>query len=328
MQLTVYASDPDLLAWVTVDGVEPASFTEVETFPGGFVYGRHYKLTRTLRPGMAEPIDVKVKTKTTGMIYVDLDGVGGPSEAVTSVDPNDIYGYQDADGDKTLYGLEDLWYTIEFENDSTFATASAHEIHVIDQLNPQLFDLSTFSPTRIKIGDQEVKLSDDDRKQGVVTISMQPSIHALAQVEWTLDQETGIVQWHISSLDPMTVEPTTNPMDGVLPVNTDGNGIGQLSFDIRLKPGLKNETEISNKATIVFDENEPIETPTWTNVVGLLGDANGDKVVDTQDAIKAIQYYLIKNPADFNPKAANMNDDKVVDTQDAIKIIKIYLHNR
>ena len=127
----------------------------------------------------------------------------------------------------------------------------------------------------------------------------------------------------------MTMEPTTVAMDGILPVNNSGNGIGQLSFDISLKSNLSDGTEIPNKATIVFDENDPIETPTWVNTISTadiqMGDVNGDGVVDTQDAIKVIQHYLKKNPADFDENAADVNGDGVVDTQDAIKIIKIYL---
>ena len=57
----------------------------------------------------------------------------------------------------------------------------------------------------------------------------------------------------------------------------------------------------------------------------LLGDVNGDGVVDTQDAIKVTQYYLKKNPAGFREEASDVNGDGTVDTQDAIKIIKIYL---
>jgi hypothetical protein len=74
------------------------------------------------------------------------------------------------------------------------------------------------------------------------------------------------------------------------------------------------------KATYWKDFKEIIELPAI-----LLGDANGDGVVDTQDAIKVVQYYLGKNPTDFNIQAADVNNDGVVDTQDAIQIIKIYL---
>ena len=74
------------------------------------------------------------------------------------------------------------------------------------------------------------------------------------------------------------------------------------------------------KATYWKDFKEIIELPAI-----LLGDANGDGTIDTQDAIKVVQYYLGKNPTDFNIQAADVNNDGVVDTQDAIQIIKIYL---
>ena len=330
MELTVYTSDERLLSWVMADGTELAEYEVVESLKEGYTYARKYQLIRSLRPSITEALAVKVKTNTTGHIYVDLDGVGGPSEAVTSIDPNDIYGYQDEFGSKIIRGgLTDVYYTIEFENDPEFATASAHDIYVTDVLDPTLFDLSTFAPTRIKIGEQEVTLTDEERAAKVVTINMQPAIYAIAQVAWEFDAETGLAEWHISSLDPMTMEPTTVAMDGILPVNNSGNGIGQLSFDISLKSNLSDGTEIPNKATIVFDENDPIETPTWVNTISTadiqMGDVNGDGVVDTQDAIKVIQHYLKKNPADFDENAADVNGDGVVDTQDAIKIIKIYL---
>lgn len=56
------------------------------------------------------------------------------------------------------------------------------------------------------------------------------------------------------------------------------------------------------------------------------GDVNGDGKVDTQDAIKVIQYYLGKNPSDFNADAADVTNDNTIDTQDAIQIIRIFLN--
>ena len=56
-------------------------------------------------------------------------------------------------------------------------------------------------------------------------------------------------------------------MDGVLPVNYDGKGIGEVSYNIKLKPNLAHGTEINNRAGIVFDQNEVIMTPAWTNII-------------------------------------------------------------
>ena len=327
MQLSVYATDPELLAQVFVDGTELTSFTTAETTPEGYVYGRCYVVTRSLRPNTSEPLAVKVKTTTTGGIFVDLDGVGGPSEAVVSLDPNDIYGYQDENGDKTIRnGLVDVYYTIEFENDPEFATAPAHDIYVTDVLSPDLFDLSTFAPTGIKIGDREEVLNGE--KNGVFTFTMQPRINAIAQVEWTLNETTGEIVWHISSLNPLTMEPATYVLDGVLPVNTDGNGMGQLSFDIQLKPNLPIGTQIPNKATIVFDENDPIETPTWTNIIEnsvVKGDVNNDGSVTAQDASLVLQLVAKKISKDTDGvayEAADVNGDGDVTAQDASLILQ------
>lgn len=191
---------------------------------------------------------------------------GGPSTPVASMDPNEIYGYTAESGSKAVKDeLTDVYYRIEFENDPEYATAAAHDIYVTDQLDGSMFDLSTFTPTRIKIGDKSAELTGE--KNFVTTIDMRPEINAIAQVEGTYDQKKGIAQWHISSLDPMTMEPTKYVMDGVLPVNTNGQGIGELMYDIKLKDGLAHGTEVPNQASIVFDTNEPIRTPTWTNVI-------------------------------------------------------------
>ena len=204
---------------------------------------------------------------------------GGTSNPVDPRDPNDITGYTAESTCKAVKdGQTDVYYKIEFENDPEFATASAHDVYLADTLDATKFDLSTFAPTRVRIGEKSAELTGD--KNFVTTIDMRPEINAIAQVEGTFDAQKGIAKWHISSLDPMTMEPTTYLMDGVLPVNTDGRGIGEVWYDIKLKPGLAHGTEIDNRAAIVFDNNDVIMTPTWTNVIDRI--APGSHVTDVQ----------------------------------------------
>ena len=178
-------------------------------------------------------------------------GGGGSSTPVQPSDPNDIFGYTAESGSHAVKDdLMDVYYRIEFEYDTAFATASAHDIYVTDTLDATKFDLSTFKPTRVRIGEKSAELSGD--KNFVTTIDMRPGINAIAQVEGTYDQQKGIAKWHISSLDPMTMEPTKYVMDGVLPVNYDGRGIGEVMYDIKLKSGLAHGTEVKNRAGIVF----------------------------------------------------------------------------
>ena len=88
-----------------------------------------------------------------------------------------------------------------------------------------------------------------------------------ARLRIVFNEATGVAEWHITSLDPMTMEPTDDPMEGVLPVNDGGNGIGEINFDISLLPTLDHGTEVNNQANIVFDKNDAILTPVWTNVI-------------------------------------------------------------
>ena len=195
-------------------------------------------------------------------------GPYGHSEPVNSLDPNEIYGYLAPSGSNAVKkGLRDVYYTIQFENDPEFATASAHEVFVRDTLDSKRFDLKTFAPTSIRIGDKTVQL--DGQPNFVKTIDMRPNIYAIAQVECQYNQQKGIAEWHFSSLDPMTMEPTDDVMQGFLPVNANGNGIGEVSFDIKLKSGLADGAEVSNRAGIVFDQNEVIMTPAWENIIDL-----------------------------------------------------------
>lgn len=203
------------------------------------------------------------------------DDGGGSSNPLPPSDPNDIYGYLSDAGSKYIADhVEKVNYTIEFENDPTFAEASAHTIVIKDTLDSRYFDLKSFLPTTIKLGSRETYLNETDvtTQNGVTsfvkTIDMRPEINAIAQVEGTYSQNTGIAEWRFTSLDPMSLEPTDDLMQGILPVNYDGtSGIGEVMFEIGVKPNKADGTEISNRAGIVFDYEAPILTPTWTNIV-------------------------------------------------------------
>ena len=195
-------------------------------------------------------------------------GGGGLSTPVNSYDPNEIYGYLSPSGSKFFAkdSVEAVDYRIEFENDTAFATSAAHVVEIIDTLNADFFELSTFEPTYFNIGDKRELL--DGNPNFVRTVDMRPKTNVIVQVEGQYDEKKGIARWLFTSLDPMTMEPTDDVMQGFLPVNHDGtSGIGDVGYRIGVKKGLEDGLEITNRASIVFDANEPILTPTWTNIV-------------------------------------------------------------
>lgn len=200
-------------------------------------------------------------------------------------DPNDILGYTAPSGSKAVgKGVTGGYYTIEFENDPTIANAAAHTIIVRDTLDSRVFDLDSFEPTGIKLGTVMTKVNKDT--QFPITIDLRPSINVIAQADLDYNPKTGIAVWKISSLDPMTLEETTDAMQGVLPVNVNGNGQGEVLFNIRFKDEMAHGTEIVNQAGIVFDSESLIMTPTWINVV------------DTIAPTSAITSYKVKNASE------------------------------
>ena len=205
-----------------------------------------------------------------------------PIEILNPGDPNDILGYVAESGSKHIKdGLVDVSYTIEFENDPEIATAAAHTIIVTDTIDASVHDLATFVPKSIKIG--HVMTEFDGDVNLVKTIDLRPSINVIAQVKVEYNQSKGIVKLLMESLDPMTMEPTIDAMDGLLPVNADGNGQGEFVYDIKLKKNLPCGTEINNQAAIIFDDEGVIMTPVWTNII------------DDISPSSAVTKYTVKN---------------------------------
>ena len=189
---------------------------------------------------------------------------GGTSTPVAPVDPNDILGYVAQSGSHYVgVNQKKLGYTIEFENDATKATASAHEIVIKDKLDANIFDCNSIHTSKVVVGKHEVDVDIDG--EFVKTIDMRPAINALAEVKLKISSN-GEVVYSITSLDPMTAESTTDMMAGILPINNaNKDGEGYIVFDVKLKDGLADGTKIDNAASIIFDANDAISTPVWAN---------------------------------------------------------------
>lgn len=187
-------------------------------------------------------------------------------DVLMSGDPNMITGYSDPTGGNAVgLDVKELDYTIEFENDPAIATASANSVVVSNKLDKNVFDLESFTPKNLQIGSHAIKLPAE--KKFVRTIDMRPKIQCIAEVRLDFSAETGDAVWTFTSLDPLTMEPVENYRQGLLPVNDEsGVGVGFINYSVELREGLSHSTSFSNSASIVFDTNEPVVTPTWTNV--------------------------------------------------------------
>ena len=187
------------------------------------------------------------------------------AQSVSSYDPNDKIGYRSPSGSRYFNkDNSNFTYEINFENKQT-ATAAAQEVAVSDTLDLNLFNVESFRAGVIKIGTLTYPASYNVQ-ENKWQIDMRPAKNLITNVTLTLDKVKGIAKWDFKSVDPTTMDWPQDVTLGFLPPNDSiCSGQGSVSFTIDLKSGLASDVTVKNKANIIFDNNAPIITPTWSN---------------------------------------------------------------
>ena len=246
---------------------------------------------------------------------------------VSSRDPNEIYGPWGYDDSRHyIQPIKQMPYTITFENDSK-ATAPAHEVFVTDTLDLTKYDAETFSfgsfgwaDTTLVVGGSRTQQFSRDIMYKVKNEDI------MVRVSGQFDKKTGIVNWSFVSLKKNGDE-IMDPMIGFLLPN-DNNHVGEgfVTFSIQHKPNPANGTTISNRASIVFDANEPIMTNTYVNTIDTdypsskitkVEEKNGKLTItfSGQDATSGIDHYDIyafKNGGEYEPLAIGVTASPVI----------------
>lgn len=159
-----------------------------------------------------------------------------------------------------------MTYTVEFENIPT-AAAYARQVRVTDTLDANL-DIRTFRLGQIFFSHYTVAVPDNRSFfQTRISLPDQGS-NIVADISAGVDLSSGQVFWTMTALDLNTGEPPLSVDQGVLPPD-DTNHIGEGFVTYTVKPvaGLPTGTLITNRATVFFDQNEPISTRTVTNTI-------------------------------------------------------------
>jgi hypothetical protein len=191
-----------------------------------------------------------------------------------SLDPNAKLGPTGYAQANYIAYPDEVPYVIYFENLET-ATAPAQTVTITDTLNLSVFDVSSFRFGPVEFGDQSVTFSVGSASSFERFIDMRPSKDIILHIIGEMDTLTGIITWDFTSIDPLTGELTEDPFGGFLPPNVlSPEGEGSVSFFIKLKTGLANNTLVANKASVVFDVNAPIVTDTWSNRLDLVAPAS------------------------------------------------------
>ena len=156
-----------------------------------------------------------------------MDGQQSVGGIVRSWDPNEMCGPVGYGDENYIADTKTMDYRILFENKKE-ATAPAYRIRISDELDPNVFDLSS-----VRFGGTS---------------------HEGVQYDWKMTREGNKLLWDIEGIE--------------LPPNVNApEGEGYVTFSVDLKPDLPNGTQIKNKAAIIFDYNETIETNEFVNTL-------------------------------------------------------------
>ena len=180
---------------------------------------------------------------------------------VSSLDPNEKVGSRGAGPQHYITSATPFRYAVYFANKDT-ATAPAQQVSITDQLDTTHDDLGTFSFGSIGFENQ-LLTPLPFQPTFSTTVDLRPTTNLLVAVNGNLNPTTGMLTWTFQSLDPTTNQPPTDPTVGFLPPG----GNGSVFFTVNPRQGLLTNTQIQNQATIVFDVNAPINTPTWFNTL-------------------------------------------------------------
>lgn len=195
-----------------------------------------------------------------------------PSESTTvcwsnSYDPNEKYGPKGITTDNYVNKYSPLSYEITFENVDT-ATAPAAEVIITDSLDITMLDLSTFRFTHFGFGDTLFVSPDEITNEWITDIDLRASGSIWLRSNAFLDLSTGIITWKFTSYDTTTFDLVSNPLLGFLPPNVNApEGEGFIGYSVNPKASLLHGDVITNRASIVFDNNAPVLTSDYINTI-------------------------------------------------------------
>ena len=186
-------------------------------------------------------------------------------DARNSLDPNEKTGPTGYGANHYISASKKLMdYGVFFENKAT-ATAPAQTVIIVDTLDMNVFNLHTFKIGTFGLGTKTYGASIES-KEFVTDVNINDDIAVRANMK--LDTLTGILKATFKTIDRHTGDITDDPLAGFLPPNINApEGDGFFTYSIELKDGLPGGTQIKNKATIIFDNNDAIVTNEWSNTI-------------------------------------------------------------
>lgn len=214
------------------------------------------------------------------------------SDIVRPTDPNEKVAFGGVGPDNYIdYGSR-IRYFVYFENKAD-ADVPAQEVFITDNL-PDTFDFSTLRLESVAFGN--VIVTHPENTAFFETAVVIPDYRDGNDKQWKVDILTEFdlitrrFKATLRTIDPETGDLPEDVYAGFLPPE-DGSGRGQgyIAFSVETKEDLTAGAVISNKASIIFDTNDPIETNTVFNTARYTSDVNDDHVITLADTITALK---------------------------------------
>lgn len=257
----------------------------------------------------------------------------GQSVIIGSSDPNDILGPEGYGDAHWIPAANRIGYTIRFENDPVLATAPAQKV-VIEQTLDETLDARKFRLGAFGFGGQIYQQSEGkpfyQGRVGPVEVS---GVSLYVDVNAGIDVTTGKAFWIFQTIDPATGSAPSDPLVGFLPPDiNDGEGQGFVSYSIQAVTDATTGTRVDAMASIVFDNNAPIETPPIFNTLDAVAPASqlealpeqtvGDQILLTWtgeddpngSGLKDYQLYVSEDDGPFSMVSERITDTSYVYT--------------
>lgn len=222
----------------------------------------------------------------TGIIDIGLkeDPYGANKEIVSTAtvpvvrpsSPEEKFAPPGVGPEHVVPAEDELEYLIKFWNSPT-AQVPVQDLIIVDYLDPNL-DWSTVRFGGIVYGERMTNVPN-----GVLDFYCRdfPPTNALGvvvgetegefavDITATLNVQNGRLEWRFRAIDTATGDAPLDAFAGILPANDDSHrGEGYVRYSVKPKPGTPIGTRIENKASVIFDTNDPSDTKPVFNTIG------------------------------------------------------------
>ncbi len=186
-------------------------------------------------------------------------------DEISPHDPNNIIGPGGFGDQHYVPVAQPMAYEIEYQNQPT-ANAPAQQVVITEQLNQNL-NFASF-----RLGDFGFAGMTFDVPANSAFYQTMVDLTAtkgyLVDVTATIDVRTGIATWTFTTIDPTTGEEPIDPTIGFLePDNAAGAGEGFVTYTITPDSTATTGDIVNAVATVVFDTQAPLNTPTILNTL-------------------------------------------------------------